>query len=250
MSNRYSIKLGGESGQGINTLGLLLSKVLKSSGYNIFSYREYPSLIKGGVASYQIDFSDDDINSSSKFCNILAILDPDSINKYIYSLSTNGILIYDDKIEFTPDQTSYIQKQNISPIYIDTQTIATSAGGSPIMANIVMTSFIWKLLNLSQSSLGDIVKEIFADKGEAIIDKNLKCISAGYNAEIYEEKYNQEHLIPNAKEENKEKTRTKKSFLSICSIKIQNQLLVSVASSPQRFPDFRTISASRQLVKN
>lgn len=204
MISRYSIKLGGESGQGINTLGILLSKALKSAGYNIFSYREYPSLIKGGIASYQIDFSDENVNSSSKLCNILAILDSDSVNEYLYSLNTNGILIYDDKIEFTPEQTTFLQKQNISSIYLDTQTIATNAGGNQIMANIVMTSFIWRLLNLSQSSLESLVKEVFAEKGEDVIDKNLKCISAGFNAEIYDEKYNQANLIPSSKEENKE----------------------------------------------
>jgi 2-oxoglutarate ferredoxin oxidoreductase subunit alpha len=133
MSNRYTIKLGGESGQGINTLGILLCKSLKSVGYSTFAYREYPSLIKGGVASYQIDISSKDINSSSKFCNILAILDPDSLPEYLPSLVSNGVLIYDDKIDFTQEQLDILQKQNISTIYIDTQMIAREAGGNPIM---------------------------------------------------------------------------------------------------------------------
>ena len=204
MSNRYSIKLGGESGQGINTLGLLLSKSLKSAGYNIFAYREYPSLIKGGVASYQIDISSEPINSSSKFCNLLAILDPDSIQEYINTLNSNGVLIYDDKIEFTEEQKSIIQNKNISTIYIDTQTIATQAGGNPIMANTVMISFIWKLLGLSQQSLENIVKEIFIEKGEEIVEKNLKCISAGFNSEVYNDQYNQSSHIPTSKDQNKE----------------------------------------------
>lgn len=204
MSNRYSIKLGGESGQGINTLGLLLSKSLKSAGYDIFAYREYPSLIKGGVASYQIDISSGPINSSSKFCNLLAILDPDSIQEYINTLNSNGVLIYDDKIEFTEEQKSIIQNKNISTIYIDTQTIATQAGGNPIMANTVMISFIWKLLGLSQQSLENIVKEIFIEKGEEIVEKNIKCISVGFNSEVYNEQYNQSSYIPEPKDQNKD----------------------------------------------
>lgn len=204
MSNRYSIKLGGESGQGINTLGLLLSKSLKSAGYHIFAYREYPSLIKGGVASYQIDISSQPINSSSKFCNLLAILDPDSIKEYIDSLNPNGILIYDDKIEFTAEQQALVQSKNISTIYIDTRTIATNAGGDPIMANTVMISFIWAILGLSKESLEIIVKEIFQGKGDDVIEKNLKCIAAGFNSDLYNEKYNQKSSIPTPNDQNKE----------------------------------------------
>ena len=53
--NRLIIKFAGPSGKGINTLGKIISKSIKNSGFYNFAYREYPSLIKGGVASYQID---------------------------------------------------------------------------------------------------------------------------------------------------------------------------------------------------
>ncbi len=205
MNNRYTIKLGGESGQGINTLGILLCKSLKSVGYNTFAYREYPSLIKGGVASYQIDISDKDINSSSKFCNILAILDPDSLPEYLPSLVSNGVLIYDDRIEFTQEQLDIIHKQNISTIYIDTQTIAKEAGGNPIMSNIVILSFIWKILGLTLESLEDIVKQIFIEKGDEIVEKNLKCVSAGFNINIYKEEYNQKNSMPTPQIDNKDR---------------------------------------------
>lgn len=205
MNSRYTIKLGGESGQGINTLGILLCKSLKTAGYNVFAYREYPSLIKGGIASYQIDISNSDINSSSKFCNILAILDPDSLAEYLSSLSSNGILIYDDQIEFTQAQLDIIHNQNISTIYLDTQTSTKEAGGTPIMANIVILSFIWKLLDLTQQSLEEIVKQIFHEKGDEIVEKNLKCVSAGYNTDVYKNEYNQKDNIPTPQNDNKDK---------------------------------------------
>jgi hypothetical protein len=45
------------SGQGINSIGAIVAKGLKRSGCCVFGYREYPSLIKGGHASYQLDIS-------------------------------------------------------------------------------------------------------------------------------------------------------------------------------------------------
>lgn len=130
MNNRFSIKFGGESGQGINTLGKLLSKAIKDSGYKIFAYREYPSLIRGGVASYQIDFSNKEICSSTRSSQIPAVLDEDSLHEYIKTISPNGLLIYDDKdIAFTVEEDTFLSENNISKIYLDTKQIALQAGG-------------------------------------------------------------------------------------------------------------------------
>ncbi|MBU1119737.1 2-oxoacid:acceptor oxidoreductase subunit alpha [Patescibacteria group bacterium] len=204
-TNRYCIKLGGESGQGINTLGILLSRAIKSIGYNIFSYREYPSLIKGGVASYQIDFSNQYIASSSKNCNILTILDPEAVHEYLHSLNPRGILLYDDsKVEFTPEEQAWITQNQIHVIYLDSEKMAVEAGGSPIMANIVMTSFLWKLLEFNPDDLANIVKEIFASKGEEIINKNILCLNAGYNTAEFKDEYSQRAYIPTLPTEKKE----------------------------------------------
>ena len=64
--DRITIKFAGASGQGINATGHIFTKVLNSIGLQTFGYREYPSLIKGGVASYQVDCSSKPINSSTK----------------------------------------------------------------------------------------------------------------------------------------------------------------------------------------
>ncbi|MBA7660129.1 hypothetical protein ES703_68128 [subsurface metagenome] len=43
-----SIVLAGEAGQGIQTVEHILARVLKLSGYNVFSSKEYMSRIRGG----------------------------------------------------------------------------------------------------------------------------------------------------------------------------------------------------------
>jgi len=203
-ANRYCIKLGGESGQGINTLGILLSKAIKSIGYDIFSYREYPSLIKGGIASYQIDFSNKYLASSSKTCDILAILDPEAVHEYLPSLNEDGILLYDDEqVVFTSDEQAWIAQNHIHVVYLNSEKIAVDTGGSPIMSNIVMTSFVWKLLGLNTEDLLRIVKEIFECKGEEILNKNILCVNAGYNAVEFKEEYTQATIIPSQLVESK-----------------------------------------------
>ena len=71
--SRISIKIVGASGQGINSIGEIVAKGLKRSGYCVFGYREYPDLIKGGHASYQLDISNERVRSTETKVNVLGI---------------------------------------------------------------------------------------------------------------------------------------------------------------------------------
>lgn len=189
MTNKIIIKFGGESGQGINATGKIFTQVVNSLGLSTFAYREYPSLIKGGAASYQIDFSNKEINSSSKYCNMLCVLSKQALHKYIFDLTEYGIVIYDgDEVELTPDEEIYIQKKDIKIINLDSKKIAIEAGGTEIMANAVILGFVWRILNQNKEILVQEILNFFSKKN---IDKDAeeKCILAGYTSPLYRDTY-------------------------------------------------------------
>ena len=64
-----NIIISGSAGQGIQTIGYILAKTASKSGYNVFSWQEYESRIRGGLSSYRIRISDYPIN-----CLIIMIL--------------------------------------------------------------------------------------------------------------------------------------------------------------------------------
>jgi len=188
MSNgRVIIKFGGESGQGINTLGKILSKSVKESGFFNFAYREYPSLIRGGVASYQIDIAKEEIGSSSRYCDILLILHKVAVHEYLPSVSQNGIVIHDkDELILTQEEKEYITKNNITLVSLDTIKMALEVKGIEIMANMVLLGFIWKLLNLDTKPLEEIVRKTFEYK-DVDMEAEIRCIMAGYNSKQIKE---------------------------------------------------------------
>jgi len=189
MHDRLVIKFAGPSGKGINILGGILSKSIKSSGFFNFAYREYPSLIKGGAASYQIDIAEDEISSSFKKCNILALLTNDVKSRYIKNIREHGILIHgENKLILTDEERQYIEANNINTISLDTMKIALDAGGLEIMANMVLLGFIWKLLSLDIKPLEETVKETFKDKN-IDIDCEIDCLMAGYSSKLVEDKF-------------------------------------------------------------
>lgn len=181
---RFAIKFGGESGQGINSLGEILAKALKNSGYKIFGYREYPSLIRGGYASYQIDIANDTINSSSQFCDILVCSSRRSIYQYLRDLRQNGILIHTlTAVSFKPEDQEFIKSQNIVVKYIDALTLAKEQGGNALMSNMILLGALCEIIGLDLSAVEHIVSEQFADKPK-LLEIDLKCLKVGHELNI------------------------------------------------------------------
>lgn len=195
-SNRTTIKIGGESGQGINTVGRMLNQALNRLGFFTFANREYPSLIKGGVASYQVDIANKKIYSSAKKISILCTLSEKSLHTYIYDLLENAIIIHDGKdVELTPDEEIFVQKNNIQIIYLDSVKIALEAGGIEIMANVVLLGYIWKILKLDANILVEEVLELLEGKN-IDIEAEKACILAGYNHPSYRDTFGKDITLP------------------------------------------------------
>lgn len=194
--SRTVIKFGGESGQGINTVGRMLTQSLNRLGLFTFSNREYPSLIKGGVASYQVDVRDKEIYASARKTNILCTLSEKALHTYIYDLLENGIIIHDgNEIELNQDEEIFVQKNNIQIIYLDSVKVALEAGGIEIMANVVLLGYIWKILKQDVNILIEEVLELLEGK-KIDIEAEKACIVAGYSHPSYRNTLGEDIELP------------------------------------------------------
>jgi Pyruvate/2-oxoacid:ferredoxin oxidoreductase gamma subunit len=75
----YSIKISGEAGQGIRTIGDTLARVFSRSGLHVFAHQDYESRIRGGHNFVQIRFSDRQVMAPREVIDILVALDKDRI---------------------------------------------------------------------------------------------------------------------------------------------------------------------------
>ncbi|HQJ73921.1 MAG TPA: 2-oxoacid:acceptor oxidoreductase family protein, partial [Candidatus Dojkabacteria bacterium] len=184
MEERISVKFGGQSGQGINLLGQLISRALKESNYHVFGYREYPSIIKGGFASYQIDFGSSEILSPEKKCDILACIAQEALEEYLFTVSSNGVIFHSVKdFEFSEKAKEYINKNSIKVIYIDLKKMAQQQKAPAIMENMIMLGSIWKVLGQDIKTLTDSVVKYFSKKEGIDIEAEKRCLNAGYSLE-------------------------------------------------------------------
>lgn len=181
---RFAIKFGGESGQGINSLGEILAKALKNSGYKIFGYREYPSLIRGGYASYQIDIGNNKLDSSSQFCDILVCSSRRSIYQYLRDLRPHGLLIHTlTAVSFKTEDQEFISQNSIQVKYVDALTLAKQEDGNALMSNMILLGALSEIIGLDLAAVEHIVSDQFADKPK-LLEIDLKCLKVGHELNI------------------------------------------------------------------
>ncbi len=174
ISMDYSIKIGGEAGQGIQTIGDTLARIFSRAGYYVFTHQDYESRIRGGHNFFQIRFSDKPVFASKKQIDIIVALDKDSILLHQKELSSNGQIIYD---------SSSIKQKYEMPSFLDIPfvNLAIEHGGNRIMANTVATGAVLGMIGMEPDILFSIIKETFKRKGEEIIKANINAATAGYD---------------------------------------------------------------------
>lgn len=162
-----SIIISGSAGQGIQTVGYILAKTASKSGYNIFSWQEYESRIRGGSSSYRIRISDYPINAPVVKADILLSLDSKSKEKYLPLLKEDGIILDE-------------HQAGKRIINIPFAGIAQQMFQNKIFANVVAVGALSAVIGIDPDSLNKIIYSQFSDKGEEIVSKNIAAASEGY----------------------------------------------------------------------
>src|ERR1700689_1248647 len=161
---RISVKIVGASGQGLNSIGAIVAKGLKRSGYCVFGYREYPSLIKGGHASYQLDVSNERVRRTETKVNVLVALNHHGLELNMEELKEGGIVLHvTPGWQFPERHLKLIKERSLRVLCFPVDDILTRLGGKAILSNVLLTAFVWSMLDKEVDALKSLVGENFAE---------------------------------------------------------------------------------------
>ncbi|MDD5751127.1 MAG: 2-oxoacid:acceptor oxidoreductase subunit alpha [Candidatus Peribacteraceae bacterium] len=177
---RLALKIVGAQGQGVNSVGEMCAKGLKRSGYCIFGYREYMSLIKGGHSSYQLDVSAEPVRSSQAAVDVVVTFNHHGIEKNLRDLKQGGILLHQSpQWKFSKEDQEFIASQGVHVIELPTEAILTKLKAKPILGNVLITAVVWSLLGQPEEQLHELVREQFGHKKD-LLELNFACIAEGF----------------------------------------------------------------------
>jgi len=178
---RTAIKVAGASGQGINSVGSMIAKGLKRAGYQVFGYREYPSLIKGGHATYQVDVSDSEVKSTQSQIAVLLAANHHALRNNVRDVQDRGLILHTTPDwAFSVEQQAFIEERLITVRYLPADHILRKLGAGGLLSNSVMLGHLWSLLEQDIRILKTLVAEKFKHRPKALC-LNDQCLDAGYS---------------------------------------------------------------------
>lgn len=175
MHSDLVLRIAGESGEGVITIGETLCKIAAREGIHIVTFRTFPAEIKGGACMIQVRLSERHIPYHGERVDFLVCLNQECVEENLPSLKEHGVLLCEaecDLPEKNPGWTVY---------KVPFERIATREIGSRISKNIVVLGTLSHLLALPKETIEKFISEKFARKGKAVLDHNLDALQRGFD---------------------------------------------------------------------
>lgn len=171
----FTLTIGGQAGQGIKAAGLLLAKIATRLGKHVYTYSEYPSLIKGGHNLTQVSISKEEVTAPRKSCEFWIALDQNTLNVHSAEFRDGCEIIFDEEKKYDLSQIN--KNANLLPVPLS--KLAKDAGGSQIMSNTVALGAAIGLLGGDLQTFKDLLHDEYGQKGEEMVKVNQLAAEKG-----------------------------------------------------------------------
>lgn len=163
---KHNILIGGAAGLGMDTISILVEKILKRKGYHIHSSKDYMSRVRGGHNFIQIRVGTEPIYSHWPILDVIVALDKETVEFHRERLTEEGIIICDEAME--------VQDRRVLKVPMD--RIARDVN-NPRATGSVAAGALLKLLGQNE----ELAAEVFGEKFEKeTAASNLAAFQQGY----------------------------------------------------------------------
>ena len=163
--NTINVLIGGEAGQGLQTIGELLAKSLVRCGYSVVINQTYHSRVRGGHNTYSIRFGSDPVLAPEETIDILVALNKETLDLHQGELAPQAIVIADEKIEAAHEKLVKVPYLTM---------------GKAKVINVMALGVLGKILCLDKAMVAGIVDEAFGRKGAEVVDENRQALEKSY----------------------------------------------------------------------
>lgn len=164
----YNILIGGAAGQGIETTVAILEKLLKRSGYYVFTIRDFMSRVRGGHNFSMIRFGNEVITSHSDRLDGIIALNDETVTLHKDKLTDKGFILCDSTLETTESRA----------IKLDMNKNAKELGNIRASGSIAVGAIL-KLFGEPFTYVEEVMR---TSVKEAYLDINLRAAELGYNS--------------------------------------------------------------------
>ncbi len=157
-----TVLIGGEAGQGLVTVGQLLSKALVRAGWRICVTQGYQSRVRGGHNTWAVRFGAGEIGAPAEAVDILVALDQETVGMHSGDLAPGALVIADETIVLL----------GVAGLRVPYAKLAAAKH-----ANVAALGVAGTLLGLSEELMAGAVEELFGKKGTDTAAENRRALA-------------------------------------------------------------------------
>jgi 2-oxoglutarate ferredoxin oxidoreductase subunit alpha len=177
MIKDMSVMIAGIAGDGVLFTGNVLAKILKREGWEIKTYRYFPSNIRGEPTQYTIRASQKEYFGLANAVDVLISFDCASIIKHTRKIAEGGIVLCDGE-ELDLLKPSHKKGRTFHKFPL--RKLARESFKNEIFKNMIALGALCYILDLNFSVIERIISEAFLKrKGKEIVRKNVEAINLG-----------------------------------------------------------------------
>jgi 2-oxoglutarate/2-oxoacid ferredoxin oxidoreductase subunit alpha len=174
MAIDFNVMAGGEAGQGVQSVGMILGKTMARGGLHVFADQDYESRVRGGHNFFRIRVSDRGVLALSKELDILVALNRETIDLHGNELKSNGTIIFDQ------EQTK-VESHAENYLNVPLAKLAEETVKNKLMTNTVAVGAAVGLAGCDFNILASVLRNEFARHGEKTAEDNVVAAKAGFD---------------------------------------------------------------------
>jgi 2-oxoglutarate ferredoxin oxidoreductase subunit alpha len=158
-----NVLIGGEAGQGLVTVGQLLTQALVRAGWRVCVTQGYQSRVRGGHNTWAIRFGPGEIGAPAERVDLLVALDQQTLDTHRDELAPGAVVLADEALD----------PRGLAVLRVPYATLS-----APRQANVAALGIAGTLLGLAEESLAQGVEALFGKKGGEATELNARALAA------------------------------------------------------------------------
>ncbi|MEA2786123.1 MAG: 2-oxoglutarate/2-oxoacid ferredoxin oxidoreductase subunit alpha, partial [Candidatus Eremiobacteraeota bacterium] len=175
--NSVEVMFGGQAGDGSLTTGDLIAGVFKRMGLEVYTYKDFPSRIRGGHTNYVIRASERKDYGMADAVDGLVAFDLEAVEAHIEEMRPGGFVVFDNTSEVISDD---MRRHDVTWYEIPLAKLAKELG-LELIRNTISLGVLGALIGMDPAIIRNDVRRLYQRKGEKVVDLNMRAIEAGEN---------------------------------------------------------------------
>ena len=171
--NDLIIRVGGGGGEGVISVGDLITQACARAGLDVYTFKTFPAEIKGGYAMYQMRAGTERLYNQGNSFDVFCAFNGEAYDINHARLKPGTALVYDSTANFEPYLPPGVHAYPIP------MTQAAKEMGGVRVKNMIALGSLSQLFNVPEVALREVIASKFARKGDGVVQANLAAFERG-----------------------------------------------------------------------